>query len=233
MAVVAVTSWNRRLSPCWRLRAGSLDRDDPEHGDRPGRGDRDRPRPRRGRRSSATASGAAAPPRSRCRRSKAAINASSRSGRSNTSAMTSVTLPRIADCGAAIRMAVVAARHARPPARAASVQRLRGSCSGGPGTPRGARPDLAQRRQHADARREQPDAGGDGRALPGDDPLRADRESEREVARVRVEERDREQIAEHQPQQRGQHAEHQRVEQQRLDGVQRVAPFARSSRTSP
>ena len=80
--------------------------------------------------------------------------------------------------------------------------------------------DLPERDQHPDTCGRQPRARGDRDALPGHDPLRTDRERKRQITGIRSKHDDRQQIAKRQPKQRGQPAEHDRIEQQRLDDVQ-------------
>ncbi len=113
-------------------------------------------------------------------------------------------MPGIAASGAASRIAVAAARQARPASarargRAPRLPRHAGALARGDRGERVAREDVAQRAEHRDDRGEHPAAGGDRDALPADDALGADREREREERGVGVEHVDRELLAERQP----------------------------------
>jgi hypothetical protein len=117
--------------------------------------------------------------------------------------------------------------HPDPPPVADVVLGRRRSTGGAP-------EDLSQRSQHTDTRGQQPGSRGDRNALPGHDSLRADRERKRQIARIRSKYSDREQVPERQSKERGQAAEHERVEQQRLHDVRaRRAVGAQSPDQAP
>ena len=71
---------------------------------------------------------------------------------------------------------------------------------------------------HPDERGQQAGADRQRHRGPGDDPLRADWEREREVAGLGVERLDRQDLADEQPERACQHPDDKRVERQRLDG---------------
>ena len=96
-----------------------------------------------------------------------------------------------------------------------------------------AREDFAQRAEHRHDRREHPPADGDQDALRADDPLRADGERRGQVARIGVEQMDRELVAEHQTEHARQHAQHDRVEQQHHDHARGRIPVAAQIRDQP
>ncbi len=137
-------------------------------------------------------------------------------------------MPRIAAFGAASRIAVAAARQSapaspsqRPPPPAPDPSFSVIAASGW--RERMSRSGLSTATDAASI----PPDDGDPDALRADHALGADRESRGEVAGVRVEEVDRELLAEHQPEHAREHPEHDRVEHQHSDhGPRRVAVAA-------
>ena len=146
------------------------------------------------------------------------MTASSASGRSSSSAAARITIPTIAAEVAASRITVVAARHARPPDtihRAAHrAERREGWC----GSRRG-REKIAERNGASTPTSAASSPPPTAIAMLCQLTIRCgpDGKGEREVAGVGLEQRDRQQIAEGEPDAAGDDAEHERVEQQHLD----------------